>query len=379
MEKKKARKTRPKTVNKFWPLGIGAIVIAAIILLVFASYFDIALPFISKRVSRTIDVALGSVPLIPKTNRQLLFTAIYRNSQIAASSEKFHLSLEAKEQKQNFPLLAFDTKTSFESRKEKDQYAGSFEASLGPRGFLPWLKAETREEDKDFYFYLGSFLPIGPDLHNLYGSWYRVDIAAVESKLKAQTRSDKDLKKDIGKFFESTVDEKNLAQALRKASRTRAKINGTIVEKISLTLSKKEISSLVKKNFNIREAKIDLLIEVKSGYLVAVDADLGMEKEVLKTLKIFESLAAKEADLTLKVSTALERINQDQKFELPKEPAVKVKEKGLLELYEEVQGQKLSDDPFALFKVTKELGEFGSDLITIERLIHVLVLSPTAL
>ena len=206
-----------------------------------------------------------------------------------------------------------------------------------------------------------------------------VDIAAVESKLKAQTRSDKDLKKDIGKFFESTVDEKNLAQALRKASRTRAKINGTIVEKISLTLSKKEISSLVKKNFNIREAKIDLLIEVKSGYLVAVDADLGMEKEVLKTLKIFESLAAKEADLTLKVSTALERINQDQKFELPKEPAVKVKEKGLLELYEEVQGQKLSDDPFALFKVTKELGEFGSDLITIERLIHVLVLSPTAL
>jgi len=357
--------------------------LAAGSVLVAASYLSVKVPLVGIGFQRKVDYLVASVPGIPKTTKQILTKA-------AQDSEKIETA------KQNFELKIGSSTTSLgslsiEARSDSmDLNNSSLEARIkGEFGAAPQvyeLDLSLTQVAEDLYFKLDKtpdalFTPYGYDLSRIKGKWYQMDAGAMKESLSADTKSDEDIQEDIEEKTEEVfdfLDEGKLFQKFQKLPDE--KIASRESYHLALTLDSATLAKIFHKFMDtkvgeeevtkiVKSAKLDLWVDKSSFFINKMETTIGFTSEA--TSSSF-SIGPALGPIEIRAGYELSEINQKVEIKAP-DGATKIG--SLAELF-------LLVSPADAMSVQGVLGassataEFGSNVIFLERLVHVVTLFP---
>lgn len=354
---------KKKFLSKYTLILIPLIIIS---LPALVSYGDLNPPLVSKGARARLDVFFGSLPFLPKTNRQIILTAFYKNSKL--QSAKQNLKLELKTEK-DASLVSLNFSGSLDNEAEK--YQASFEGNLGPKGFFPALKAESLQIDEEFYFKVDSLPPVGIDLSKLQGQWYKINLEKIAGEIRAATKSEQSIRADIEKFFEENIDQEYLLDLFKGAEM------GEEGEEIFLVLGldRVDLEKLLKRGFDIQEANLTLVVSRRTRHLISLQLEAQVGSDFLTSLGTNRLALGEKQKLFLKWE--LSQIGETIDPTLPDEKEVKSLSSSF-DLMQAIEGKTVSENPLELLFSSRKASEYSVNLLTAASLERVLLLIPTA-
>jgi hypothetical protein len=321
-------------------------------ILVFANYLELKLPLVSAKTDQQIAVLIGSTPFVPKTNRQILSTAFFKNSKITSYKAAGQIVIETQNSES---ILTLGLKGAFQKEGQTNNYKLDFDGDFGPVGLSEPLKAETSEKGKNFFFTVTSFPNVlGLSLNKIYGQITQIDIGTVEKNLNLETRSDPEIQNDIRSFWKSSLGVEKQVNFFKEFEREEKED----FYLFKLNLDKQKIDGIFEKDMKTKTLALSLSVEKSTGYLSALDLVLdGVSDQDLLSLD----------NSRIKIKANLSSINKVE-VETPKEAK---KFESIYSLVESVEGKQKD-----LLAATRKSVDLGGNLLTVERLIHVILLSP---
>lgn len=322
--------------------------------LIISNYLEIRLPFISKSLDKKITVLVGSIPVIPKTPRQILYTAFYKNSKLDSYNAK--ISFNLKDQKSNIELGKFDFQGFYQNGDVKVYSLNGKGAFLNQ--FL--MNFETIEVGEDFYFKFTDPPNIfGLDFGNIPPEWYQIKVDQIEKESGVAGRSDTDIQKDIKKFFETSLNEKRRDQLLKKAKKQETKDSYLL----SLDLGSTDLKNINNYLEAFASTSIQITVNKKTGYLEKMTGSFVGQKS--------EKLAFQNENLVYDIKLEMNSFNQ--KF-TPAIPEQVKKINTSLDLFGVANPGR--ENQASLFDRAQSAQDYSASIITAERLIHVILLAP---
>ena len=383
------RKSRKRNLEGFtakgrFSLRIFLVLTASLIgfgllgLLVVSSYTGFGSPPIPKSIVRIADIAIASFPVLPKNPSQVMAKALFETSRVDSGEHMFNLKLIQDVQEGKIDSI-FSLKITGPFRKVDNQIDLAGTANFSVPNNEGDSKVEFIEKDDFVYLRLENVPDLfGLDLDKLQGSWYKLDVTKVLSDAKASTRTDGEIEKTISEristvmaVFESEGLIRNI-MVLPDES-----VDGQFSYHYKIDLSeeqtKKVLDSLSggsEELPNIKRISIELWID-KASFVInkmLISGILASEPE-----RPSENVVLKFPDVNFELLYELKYPNEDIAINTP-EPTKELK--SLFDLYLLVQSDEKADPASAILGVGGNLGEFGANFLTIERLIHVLYLTP---
>lgn len=382
---------KPKKFPLTKLLILGGAVLALLLIavgsvLVAASYLSEKAPLVSVDFQRKVDYLVASVPLVPKTNKQILTRAAQDSENIQSAKEKFELKIGSGAiSLGSLSIEASSDSTDINNTSVEARVKGKF--GIAPQVYE--LDLSLTQIADNLYFKLDKtpdalFTPYGYDPSKIRGKWYQIDTEVMRKSISADTKSNEDIQKEIeGKteeFFDF-LDEENLLQKFQRLPDE--KIASRESYHLLLSLDKATLVKIFHKFMNtqleegevsevIEDAKLDLWVDKSSFFVNKMEATIGLTSEAASSTSLVGSALG---PIELKVGYELSEINQKVEIEAPG-GATKIN--SLSELFilvaptdtRSVQG---------VLGASSATAEFGSNVIFLERLIHVVTLFPSSI
>ena len=385
-EAPKPKKLPLARVLKWFSAILVIILLVAGGTLVAASYLSVKAPLVSVGFQRKVDYLIASVPGIPKTTKQILTKAAQDSEKITIAKQKIEFQMKSGD-------ISLGT-LSIESRVDNsDLNNPSLEARIrGEFGLASQvydLDLSPTQIADDVYFKLDKLpgallISYGYDLNKIKGKWYQINAKVVRESIGADIRSDEGIKEDIEEKtdevfdlldkeklfqkFQRLPDEKiagrdSYRRALSPGSTTLAKIFRKLTDS---KVEEKEIAEMIK------NPKLDLWIDKKNFFVNKMEVTTGFTSEVAGSSTL---VGPTSKPIEVRLGYELSEINQKVEIKAP-DGATKIG--SLAELF-------LLVAPADAVSVQGVLGassataEFGSNVIFLERLIHVVTLFPSSI
>jgi hypothetical protein len=385
-KKSRDNKSKNKPTKKYLrfrilsAISVIVIILVALSTLIAASYLNWDSPLLPRTAVRATDVAIASVSFLPKTPKQVLTKAIFETGRVKSGEHNFSLLVKQKISEEEERAVMFP-KIKGPFKKSEDQVDIAGTAFLGFPNEDEDAKSEINfvEQDDYLYFQVKNVPPLqNINLSKLDSKWHKIDMTKVASDAKANIRSDEEIGETISEKMNLLFD--TLASE-------------GINQKIS-TLSEEEVSGQLSFHYklNIEEALLEKIknIFVSEGEfenLNNLSLDLWIDKSNFHFSKLeikgelsndpvaaSSNLILQEQGLFFEFAYELRDAGEDVEIRAPEE-AKEVS--SLLSLYLLVQDDRSEKNPAGvLLGATSGLGEFGANFLTIERLLHVLYLTP---
>ncbi len=336
---KRTRALREK-INISSKTSAGRFYLLTTLLLLFVSLGIIGLAytkpsFLPKSLSQPLKLGVTYLPGFPKTADQVLIRAFYESKNLQSYSIKTTISLADKTTK----LVDLTVVGSLDKNSSTAQISGSFNNSP--------VEAQTREIGDNFYFNVNKVPTlIGINFGSLSNSWQRIDIKKFQQNLGLTARNDQQIVKDVNNYW-SKID-------LEKAA-SRA----TLMQGGNYYLTKFNIDSKKLEDFLGTQTKL------KSGQ-IAASVQIAKKTYHITKIELNGQLTQPEEE-KITIVYEIKKINNDQKISSPSEFQAL---SGPADLTLRLNGEQFS---------TQKIGETGSNFLTIERLIKVLLLLPKSL
>ena len=359
-------------------LVVAFIVAGSVGLLVVSSYTGFGSPPIPKTLVRAADITIASFPLLPKNPNQVLAKSLFETSRISSGEHKFNLDLtqDIGEGKEN-SLFSVEITGPFTKSDNQIDLAGK--ASLSFPNEEESSKVEFVEED-DFIFFRLENTPdfFGLDLTELQGNWFKLDLTKILSDAKASTRSDEEIEKTTTEKIRtilSVIEAGDLNKNIKVLPDEN--IEGENNYHFQLNFSEEQTKKILK---TISEDSPQLP-DIKT---MAIDLWINKTDFILKKLVISGIVSSAQEKPSEGVTLNLPDVNFELSYELVNSNKIVTIDtpdeskdlSSLLELYLLVKSDEEADPTSVVLGAVSNLGEFGANFLTIERLIHVLYLIP---
>ncbi|MCX6796336.1 MAG: hypothetical protein NTW06_02445 [Candidatus Falkowbacteria bacterium] len=349
--------------------------------MVAASYTSTKLPLVSKDFQRKVDYLVASVPNIPKTPKQILIKAFEDSQKIKSARQDFKFSFG----NDDLSLVSLEINSKVDIN-DIDNVA--LEAIVKGEVFTGVERQNINlslvEIGRDLYFKLDNIPEIPQyNLKALKGNWYKLDVEQAQNTLGTELRADEKIKDDVQEKLEEVfnfLDENKLMEKIIKLPDDKLAEGesyhlqlpidtATFVEIFNkyypeANVTEKEAAEVIK------DIDIDLWIHKKSFFIDKFELNFVFTDQE-GSLQV--GFGSKPVELT--ASYELSEINREMNIEAPKN----AKElEGIMDLMMIVQ-------PTSLSPVEEVLGismggsEFGSNVLFLERAIHVITLFPSAI
>ena len=382
-----------ETINKFIlnkTIKFGTVPAALLLLLTFsilvvASYTSFDLPLVSNGVQRKVDYLIASVPVIPKTSKQVLTKAFEDSRNIKTARETFNFSLQSDNQELASVTIEARLDTSDMNNVELE---AEIIGKLAQADQEAVVDLDLVEKSSDLFFKINK-APIlsGYDLDSLLGKWYRIDLEKVGEEIGAKILEDQDIKSDVEAKIEEVFDTLGETSTFKKIKKLPdEKIAGKDSYHLSYAAESSDAALIFQKlvpesNINkgemervLEEAKIDLWVNKKTYFVNKVEANLKL-KEGTNGATI--QLVPPNRQLGIRFSYTLSEINKPVRIESPKNAH------GLGSLIEFLMMIQPSSSNLLLQEqilgTSTQTRAFGSNLLFYERLLRVLTLFPNTI
>ena len=372
----------PKLKNRFYtPMMVGLTLILILLIiptasLVAASYLSVNIPLVPKNLQRKVDSTIASIPLIPKTPKQIITRVFDNNERIRTSKESFLVSI--KNNDQELGALRVTSQLNANDLNKPSLAADIIgEYVVGLQKLK--LSLSLTEIDKDLYFKISEIpaLP-GYNFSQIKGKWFAINLDTAGQEVGLSTRSDNDIYSDMRSKGEkiSPILEDEIAKKMKKlpdekisdsnsfhlqvspGSQTLTKIYNTIYPEQKFT--EEEFQKLFK------EVRIDFWIN-KGNFIVNKVA-------ILTKLNDLSASLGSKSDFEMTFGYQLHEVNKNLNIEAPKSAKNLKSFSDLAELLVEPKTNNLGP----VLGIDTRTQSLGSDVLFYERLLHVLTLMPSA-
>ncbi len=384
--KSRENKSKHKTTKKYSRFKILSAVFAVVIVivvvstLVVSSYLSFNSPLVPRTAVRAADIVIASIPFLPKTPKQVLTKAIFETGRVKSGEHNFSLLIKQKiSEKEERTVMFPKIKGPFKKSEGQVDIAGT--AFLGFPSEDEDAKSEINfvEQDDYLYFQVKNVPPLqNINLNKLDSKWHKIDMTKVASDAKADIRSDEEIGETISEkmslLFDtlaseginqkiSTSDEEDINGQL--SFHYKLNLEGDLLGKIkNIFVSEREFG-------NLNNVSLDLWIEKSNFYFSKLEISGELSNDPVAASS---NLVLQEQGLNFELIYELRNAGEDVEIKVP-EDAKEVS--SLLSLYLLVQDDRSEKNPAgALLGAASGLGEFGANVLTIERLLHVLYLTP---
>jgi len=343
-------------------LGLFFLIISLVLAL---SYSNIYPSFIDKKIIFGLDSLVGSIPLLPKTPKQVITKSLFANKELNDYSSSGFVSLQSESGSND------NIKLSFKGHINKAGQFGS-ESSfqvLGSlsKGLSSEVNFETINKEGNFYFRTKGNLGIeGFDPSLLGQSWYQINLDKFQESLRVNAKSDRGIINDISQELEKNVQElvkNNFFSKLRKANQIQK--GQDYYFQYTFTLPESILQKIeFLKNYSIAKSSLVVEINKKTFFLEKIffEADLRDKNKKIK----------EKAILTLEYK--ITNLNKKKNISIPKNAKVLSHP---IDLSFALAGKSKSEEEY-FFKAATEAIEQGQNFLTIERILRVVQLLPKA-
>lgn len=378
---------RPKKFPRPRLLKLTSVIIVLILLatggtLVAASYLSMRVPLVSAGFQRKVDYFVASVPFIPKTTKQIFTKASQDTQNIKTAKQKFAASIKSADKKiAALEVTSQIDETDLDNVKLSARVKGEYTI-----GEVLKLDFSVVKIENDLYFKADQIPPIPSyNLEAIKGGWYKIDIEKATEDLKADVRSSEEIKEDIErqqeKFF-SFFEENGIFKKIERLPDE--KVGGRISYHYQLVLDDETLVKIFRRlspetKVDEREVK-DLIEDLKLDFWIDKNSFFIDKFEIFVnfTDQVAKSLAAAglpiSGSLQAALSYELSDLNEPLQIEAPK-GATEID--SIYDLYLKIQPPSLSIEQGVLGISTT--AEFGSNVLFLERMIHVVTLSPSSI
>ena len=315
--------------------------------LVFGSYSNWQPPLVSKDIMRLVDVSITSVPVVPKTPKQILTRAIFQTTQINTAYQKIFMNISSKGAALGENLdFTINVEGPFDAKDINNvKYSSDVNGTLKISGQSFNLSFQMIQIVDSVYIKITKV----PEILALYGynfsavqnKWLKLNMQKLEKESGIEFKTDEEVQNNsdeqISKFLEK-VEERGLFNKFKKLKD--AKIGGEDSYQLSLELTSEDLKNLIvdfykesgaiDKNLgNVRDLEEnigqitnlikDSVVEIwvtKDGFIFN-KFDFNT-KVVYPTSLITGSLASRPVTLNFHLTYTLEQINKPQEILAPK-------------------------------------------------------------
>lgn len=349
-------------------------------LVVISSYTGFGSPPIPKSIVRIADIAIASSPVLPKNPSQVVAKALFETSRVDSGEHMFNLQLiqDVEGGKNN---SIFSLKIAGPFTKSSNQIDLAVTANFSVPNNEGDSKVDFIEKDDFVYLRLENVPDLfGLDLDKLQGSWYKLDITKVLSDAKASTRTDTEIEKTVSEKVRTVMDVFESERLIRNITvLPDENVDGQFSYHYKIDLNEEQTKKVLDSLSGGSE-------ELPSIKRIAFELWIDKESFVINRLLISGILASEPERPSENVVLKLPDVNFELLYELkyPNEdigintPESTKDLNSLLDLYLLVQNDEETDPASAILGAVSNLGEFGANFLTIERLLHVLYLAPQA-
>lgn len=324
------------------------------------------------------DVAITHIPLLPKTPKQVMTRTVFEMGRVESGEHHFSLELTENPGEGNEKTI-FSPKVFGPFKKSGDQIDLSATVSLGfSEESTQKSKIEFIEESDYFYFKAGDLPPLlGLDFRKLGSDWHKLDLTKITSDAKANVKEDAEIVADIkdktGLILEILKkDGFRKVQVLpteavdgRESFHYQRKLSKEEITKIEQALLGEEASNLLEK------ISLDLFIDKSNFHFNKLEIKGAVSRDSEEGSDVILNVP----DLGFHLVYELKKGSEEVEIKAPED----AKEIGsLLDLYLLVQSERKESPAEQILGATSGLGEFGANFLTVERLLHVLYLTPQA-
>ena len=375
-------------LSKIMRLGVGILILMLLLtfsILIAASYTSFDLPLVSKGVQRKVDYLVASVPLVPKTPKQILTKAFEDSRNIKTAKETFSLLLRSGEEE----LVSVTVEAKLDTN-DLDNVAleVQIEGEISQGGREAMVAIDLVEKGNNLFFKIDE-VPTFPgyDLGSLSGKWYRIDLEKAGEEIGAQILEDVSIKSDVEEKIEEILnvfDETNIFGKIKKLP------DGKVVGRDNYHLSYSAGTSDLVKIFQkllpetsidkneiekvFGDTKIDLWVDKKTYFINQAETSFKLleiaDGAILQVVPINQQLE-------VKASYTLSDINEPIKIEVPKNAQNIGSFIELLMMTQPTSSNLLLQE--AILGVSTQTIEFGSNVLFYERLLRVLTLFPNTI
>jgi hypothetical protein len=375
-------------LSKTMRLGVGILILMLLLtfsILIAASYTSFDLPLVSKGVQRKVDYLVASVPLVPKTPKQILTKAFEDSRNIKTAKETFSLLLQSGEEE----LVSVTIEAKLDTN-DLDNVAleAQIEGKISQGSQEATVDIDLVEKGSNLFFKIDK-IPTFPgyDLGSLSGKWYSIDLEKAGEEIGAQVLEDASIKSDVEEKIEEifdTLDETNIFEKIKKLpdeevvgrdsyhlfylaeTSDLVKIFQKLLPEASI--DKNEIEKV------LGDTKIDLWVDKKTYFINQVETSFKLieiaDGATLQVVPISQQLE-------VKASYTLSDINEPIKIEAPKNAQNLSSFIELLMMIQPTSSNLLLQE--AILGVSTQTIEFGSNAFFYERLLRVLTLFPNTI
>ena len=288
--------------------------------LIGSSYTGYQPPLIPKNFIRITDSALGSIPIIPKTPKQVLTNAIVSTEQVKSGNVRFIMEVSS------FGLATSD---SLELKLTFDGVVDEVDQNISNFDFSASLDMKSGKQNVN---YTADLVAVSNLLYFRFGEidgnkeisnkWFKIDLKKVEKELGTTNTSEEDLekqyKKQVRKFFE-TLEEKKIFQKIEQLGDD--DIDGKSSYHYRLSLTEEEIIDLLGEDFkdlesfiNFDRSKIDIWVEKGTNYMnkFIIDYEISYDFSQLGL-----SSSPQDIGFNFKLESEITNINGDVEINEP--------------------------------------------------------------
>lgn len=362
-KKKLTLKPKGKTNYKkiaFFLAAFSCLIFAICLALSYSNFYP---NILDKKLIYSLDNFVASLPLLPKTPKQILTKAL--TNQINLNSYSLNLTGQVKNDKDllvNLNVTGAIEKAGLLTGKESSKV--KIESPLvGSNEF------ETFEDGDNFYFKIIKAAPIqGFDFSNVAkDTWYKTDLNSFQNSLGAHSKNDKDIVADISAEFNKLRAEvsKNTFPAVKDFKEITK--DGKNYYQVKLLLNNLTLSNtFLGKKINTRDTDLELLISKETLFINSI---------ILNTNSISDIFGGSREKTSASFKYQLSKINQNQGLISPNSIKAIQDPIGLFGILNPTTD--LSGANF--FTYSPQAADTSANFLTMERLLKVLILLPKAL
>lgn len=368
-----------------WVVSIlMVLILASVCLLIAASYLSFNIPLVGPKIQREVDYLVASVPVLPKTPKQVLIKAFEDSKKIKTAKEKFTLTAGSGD----IVLGSMTVSSQIDARDlENVLLSASINGNLSLGSQNEEMDLEIIETGDDLYFKLNK-APTLPsyDLSAITKKWYKLNVGGLSKDIKSYVRSDEDIKSDVEGNFNKAVEFIEKEGIFKKIKSFPAeKIGGRDSYHFQLSLDTPTMLALLQElssefpvedkelTNNVKEVNFDAWIDKTNFYLNKLEATVNVSGVAAGSSGQLGSNAALEIKLNYEVS----EINQDIVINTPSDAKQINSILDLMLLVGVGQFKTTSSEP--VLGASRNVSEFGSNILLIERFLHVVTLFPSSI
>ncbi len=376
--RQKEKGKRKKLNLKVLVLFIGAFFIVVILLTALISYSGTNIA--PKSLVRASDVIITEIPFLPKPPRQVLSRAFFEMARIKSGEHDFSLQVVG------------DPDTSNEKKIFSVQIAGPFAESAGELNLsgkssldLVGTKSTTHSQinftdiSGALYFQVKNLPDYGNLRFNRLGQgWYRIDVGKIKNDAKANVLSDKDIAASIKQKAELLLGKLSAKSISQKISVLPSEeVGGRKSRHYKIVLGggdTKGITDVFNSGLadSIKNLSLDFWVDKSKYYFnkVQIEGLVSLQRSPVANVIITSPPVGFKFGYSYNNSPAAEIA--------PPKSAEDVS--SLTNLYLLLTSQPKNKNPLSsILDLSQNLGDFGANLLTVERLLHVLYLTPISL